>query len=283
MNTPKFTPRSRWRLASRAILRAWLPPVAVELLARIRRRAAVPLLRHEPGGWDARKYPGWNVPSVLAHYEEDWAAGEAAIGTAAPLGRLLATDSASGNLLAVSFAYAVAVAAHGRDRVSLLDWGGALGHYRRVAEAAVPGLSVEYSCKDVPVLAEAGGRMHPTAHFFSDDRFSENRYDLVVASGSLQYVERWIPEFYRLAACAGDYLYVARLPTHDQAADYLYSQHAYGSAWLTWSINRTDLLCLAERVGLSLVREFVVADAPSEIADAPAPSWQRSFLFRRLP
>ncbi len=262
------------------VLRDWLPPVITRRLSRTHSQSTEPL-RYQPGGWDDARFPGWNVQSVLDHYMAVWPEMMTVSGAAAPFGRMLAADSVDANLLALTYAYAVSLAAQGRSRLSMLDWGGAIGYYRFIAEAAVPGVIVDYACKDVPLLAEAGQRLSPSARFFSDDSFAAERFDLVIASGSFQYTRDWPEEMKRLTSCTSCYLLITRLPTHDDAADFFYSQRAYGSAWLSWSINRSNLCRHAASYGLELVREFVVAAEDTEIAHAPAPSRLRGFLFHR--
>ena len=64
----------------------------------------------------------------------------AAIAAPNPLGvhhetaRVTTGDVGAHNML-VSFAYVVALAARGRERLSVLDWGGGLGHYEALARS----------------------------------------------------------------------------------------------------------------------------------------------------
>jgi putative methyltransferase (TIGR04325 family) len=242
-----------------------------------------------PEGW-ARPALGWAVDAVARAYREKWPAYLAAIEAPSPLGvhhetaEVQRDDSGAHNML-VSFAYVLARAGRGRERISVLDWGGGLGHYHALARSVVPDLHLDYHCKETPVVCTIGRELQPEVVFHEDDSCLERRYDLVVASSSLQYEQDWQSLLGRLAGAAERYLYVARVPVALRGASFVVLQraHAYGyeTEYLGWVLDRTELLARAEAFGLQLTRELLL-DARFSASGAPEdPVEHRSFLFNR--
>ena len=173
----------------------------------------------------------------------------------------MSADSADAHNTILTFGYVLARAASPDGSVSMLDWGGGVGHYFRYAQALLPELEIEYHCKDVPVLAEAGRGLVQGATFHDDDSCLDRTYDLVMASGSLQYSASWKQYLERLGQAASRFLYVTRLPVVQQSATFAMCQraHRFGYPDLTgWVLNQCEFLQAAETVGLPLIREFVV-------------------------
>ncbi len=258
---------------------------------RLRRREDPP--PEPPAEWEyvrdgwAREAKGWAVDSVARGYREKWPDYLAAIEAPNPLGvhhetaQVTTGDAGAHNML-VTFAYVVALAARKRDRLSVLDWGGGLGHYHALAHSAVPGLELEYHVKETPATAAAGREASPEVTFHDADSSLDRRYDLVVASSSLQYEPEWKSLLGRLAAAAERHLYVARVPVALRAESFVVIQrpyvHGYDTEYLGWVINRRELL---EAAGLPLAREFLL-DARFSADGAPeSPVEHRSFLFNR--
>ena len=144
----------------------------------------------------------------------------------------------------VSFAYVVALAARGVERLSVLDWGGGLGHYEALARSTVPGLELDWHVKETPAVAARG---RPGVTFHTDEQcLSDRSYDLVVASSSLQYEPEWQRLLSLLAGAAGRYLYVARVPVALTAPSFVVIQrpyvHGYDTEYLGWVLNRDELV-----------------------------------------
>jgi putative methyltransferase (TIGR04325 family) len=250
-----------------------------------------PEWEYVPEGW-RRPVLGWNAEGMLAAYEAKWPAFLRALEGAGPLGANheapldaieRADDVAAHNLL-VSFAYVLALAAAGRERVSLLDWGGGIGHYYAVARAALPDVEIDYTCRDLSLLAGRGRELFPEATFVDHDSCLERRYDLVLVSSSLQYSEDWRATLSGLARATTGFLYVTRVPLALHAPSFVVLQraqrHGYGTEYLGWVLNRDELLEAARDSGLHLVREFLL-DAQLAAERAPErPTPHRGFLFR---
>lgn len=262
--------------------RALLPPIIADAAVRwcqgqAARAAGVIYI---PTGWqDKSQYRGWNAESVLAEYQATWPRLVREAQTTHPLNVIMGSDDAVLHNILMCFAYSLTLAAREKSSVSFLDWGGAIGQYYLLAQALLPGVPIDYHCKDVPLLADYGQTLHPSAHFTSDESSLSRTYDFVLASSSLQYSEDWQEVLTKLAHATHGYLLLTRTPVHEQGASYVFSQSAYGSEWLGWSFSRTELLRCATDAGLVLVREFTMPNAFTSIIKAPYPSQQGGFLF----
>ncbi len=256
-----------------------------------------PEWEYVPEGWERqRRDPsvrGWDVDAIVEAYRAKWPSFLHALEGARPLGvnhevpvgeEIVTDDLAAHNML-VSFAYALALAAHRKERVSMLDWGGGIGHYYEIAKAILPGVEIDYHCRDLPRLAVAGRALHPGATFSDDDSCLDRRYDLVLASSSLQYSEEWRETLRRLAGATGGFLYVARVPVALQSPSFVVLQAAYAygyeTEYLSWVLNREELLSTASASGLELVREFLLMAWLSAAGAPEVPTGHRGFLFRQ--
>lgn len=249
-----------------------------------------------PEGWRAAqtdpKIKGWDETSVLEAYRAKWPTFVKLLEGSVPLSASPeAPDSHQPDLLfhnsMMVFAYALALAARQRATLSMLDWGGGIGHYNLIARACVPNLAIDYHCKDLPGLARYGQTLFPEAHFYSDETCLARSYDFVLTSGALHYSEDWAGTLAGLRRAAGDYLLVTLLPIVLQAPSYVFVQrpyaYGYNTEYLGWCLNRAEFLERAlERHEVELVREFVTGQQPP-IARAPEPCQYRAFLFRRTP
>ncbi len=183
----------------------------------------------------------------------------------------------------LAYAYALARAAQGSEELSLLDWGGALGHYQVLGRRLLPEVRLDYHCRELPAVCAAGRAVVPEATFHDSDECLERRYDLVVASSSLQYEEDWRALLHKLAGASRGWLFLTRVAIARQGRSFVVLQraHAYGYAteYIGWVLGRDELLAAALGAGLELEREFVlqpgwlIAGAPDEISHA-------GFLFR---
>jgi putative methyltransferase (TIGR04325 family) len=188
----------------------------------------------------------------------------------------------STRLLFFAFAYVLARIAAGRREMSVLDFGGNVGSYALVARSALPDVEFRYTVQELPAICAAARRVRPWVRFVSADAELADAYDLVVSSGSLQYIEDWRGLVPRLAARASPWLYLARLPIVLEAPSFPVRQ-SLGRAGdaMFWCINRRELLDALP--GVTLVHEFRIADGFSPIAGTPEMPSVRSYLFRTSP
>lgn len=278
----------------KALAKALTPPIIWDLARRWMVKIGQPEWEYIPDGWERARQDarirGWNEPSILQAYLEKWPgfkkniAGTKPFGLSPEAGQDASADLAQHNTFMV-FGYCLALAARQRASLSLLDWGGGIGHYYLVGRALLPDVSIDYHCKDVPVLANHGRTLFPEAHFYSDESCLQRQYDFILASASLHYSEDWLATLRGLAYATGDYLLVTRLPTIDHAASYVFVQrpyrYGYRTEYVGWCLNRGEFLGAAREAGLSLLREFLIGERPP-IQGAPQPCEYRGFLFRTM-
>ena len=257
-----------------------------------------PAWEYVPEGWRRAatdpRIRGWDVDAIVASYREKWPSFVRALEGAKPLGvahevhvgtEVGNEDEGAHNML-VSYAYVLARAAREKRRVSLLDWGGGIGHYLAISRAVLPEVEIDYHCKDVPRLCEYGRELFPDARFCADERSCLDRsYDLVLASGSLQYSEDWRATLAELGAVADEYLYVTRLPVARRSASFVVVQrpyeYGYDTEYVGWVVARDELLEAARASALELVREFLLTAWFSARGAPEDPVVHRGFLFRR--
>ena len=253
--------------------------------------AGPPEFEHVPGGW-SRQVAGWDGGTVAEAYLAKWPEWVAALEGTGPLGvyhearagEHLARDDVAAHNMLISFAYVLARAAQWRDRVSVLDWGGGLGHYAVVARAVLPGVGLDWHCREVASVARAGATVNPEVTFHDDDACLDRTYDLVLASSSLQYEPDWKALLRRLAAATSGLLLVTRLPVALEAPSFVILQRAqaygYATEYLGWVVSRQELLAEASAAGLVLDRDLLL-DAWLSAAGAPEdPIGHRGLLFR---
>lgn len=263
------------------------PPLAVRWL-----RDRFSEWEYLPDGWreDERHGQAWNDPSLANAQEDHWRTLVANLEGPGPLGvshfvRSTTRDDRADHNAMLSYGYVLARAAHDKDRISILDWGGSLGHYYLYSRALMPDLALDYCCHDVAQMCEVGRRLLPEVEFCENGEAAlRRRYDLVLASSSLHYFRDWRSVGQSLAAATGDFLYVARLQTAMAGGSFAVVQRprhrAYRDEFPSWFISRRELLTCFEESGLELVRELVYAEGWS-VRGAPERGDCRGFLFRR--
>lgn len=260
------------------------------LKQRILRLLYPPFLVYAPNGWKTvfpeDKPLGWNAKSVVSAATDNWYSFCNAINGPNPLGFSQEhTDLRLNRVVSfhnehITYGYVLALAAHQKSSLSILDYGGGLGHYYQIGKALLPNVKFYFCCKEVPIMAEAGKLLNPEIRWFTDDSCLKNRCDLVMINGSLQYLEKW-QEFLRdISAAVGEYLLLTCVPVIEKSNSFVAVQKVYGRQMLHWQFNKDALLKAVKETGLSLVREFVVGDRPY-IKNAPEQCELRSWLFRK--
>jgi putative methyltransferase (TIGR04325 family) len=278
-------------MSLRTAIKAWLPPILLSGFRRLRAGRQPVDWEYCPDGRIAADpaAAGWNEPSVRDTQLSTWPAFVHLASGSGPLGinhtdLVPNAENIGVHNTVISFGYVLALAAAGRSSVSLLDWGGGIGHYGVFAKSLLPDVRVDYTCKDVPVLCEGGRQALPDGVFLDQEAACLGRtYDLVMASGSMHYSPDWRATLKLLAGVTGRYLYVTRLPVVQQAPSFVVVQRPHSCGYQTeyrgWFLNRDELLAAATAHGLQLVREFLVDERP-EVQGAPEPAEYRGFLFR---
>jgi putative methyltransferase (TIGR04325 family) len=183
----------------------------------------------------------------------------------------------------VSFAYIIGRVSSEQREVSVLDWGGGLGHYYMLTRALYPALNLDYHCREVPKMCEAGRRVCPGVVFHDTDECLNRSYSLVMVNGSLGYFPDWRKTLQNLARLARPYVFLTRLLTVNKTKSFVVLQktdsNGYGSDMLTQVFNCGELLEVANDCGLSPIRELVIGDRP-RISGVEEESVCRGWLFR---
>jgi putative methyltransferase (TIGR04325 family) len=269
-----------------------------------------PEWEYVPEGWerirntDERRAAGWDVEDVARAYREKWPQFLAAVAGSGPLGVnhetpegvLVGRDGLLDQNAILAFAYAVGRAANGSAvpaagraakagpaPLSVLDWGGALGHHQVLARHLLPEIDLDYHCRELPAVCAAGRVVHSEVTFHDTDDCLSRPYDLVLASNSLQYEQDWQRLLRRLATAAEAWLFLTRVPVVQRHPSFVVLQrvgaYGYATETLGWAFNRDELLSAAGEIGLELEREFLV-HPPWQITGAPEQASHAGFLFR---
>lgn len=277
---------------SRQIAKRLLPPVLVDVFRRIGAPTAPVSDRYEALGskWPlaSDSNPGWEDSGIARTQASRWREWCDFCAGTGPLDiPHEAASPSSGDMqfhnIYMTFGYVLALASAGKKEMSILDWGGGLGHYSVLAEALLPDTTIEYHCKDLPAFCEQGAALLPEATFYTGDSCLQRTYDFVIASGSLQCSGNWEEILTGLAKAASGYLYVTRLPVLFESPSTVVRQRTreqgFSGELLGWFLNRQELLAASEAAGMRLVREFFLVQHPA--VDGIAEQAQvRGFLLR---
>jgi putative methyltransferase (TIGR04325 family) len=233
---------------------------------------------------------GWVHDSILRTQLDKWpdflrsVEGPKVLGQSHEAAAGTAPDYATHNTL-MSFGYALGRVAARREGVTVLDWGGGLGHYYVYARALFPDLKLDYVVKDFPGFCEAGRKLLPDAKYISDEAEALSRsYDFVFASSSVPYTRDLYKLIERLCDSAGEWLMITRTPMIENHDDFVVVQRPYMYGYLTeyagWFINRRRLVDFVLARGFCLERQFLIAEE-QYVPNAPERGVDAAFLFRR--
>jgi putative methyltransferase (TIGR04325 family) len=232
-------------------------------------------------GWEiqAASASGWDAGAVAEAYRRKWPEFLRSIDGPGPLGVAHETptdapmrrdDPISQNIV-LAYGHALATAATGRSKLSVLDWGGATGHYYELGRR-LSAVELEWHIRELAAVCAVGAELEPEVQFHDSDECLERDYDLVLASGSLQYVEDWRELLGKLAAVAKPWLFINRIPAVETVPRYpaLQRAQAYGyeTEYVGWVFHRGELVEAAADFGMELVREYALVE-PIAVAGAP--------------
>lgn len=277
---------------TKTLLRDWVPPRVIQLARNALNHIRPADWEYVSTGWDgAPLVRGWNVETVADFQKVRWKAySQALTGTAAlTINHEEPRDLVSGKLrdhnTLVTYAYVLALAARQREAVSVLDWGGGVGHYSVLSKSVLPDVKLDYYCHDVPLLCRAGRQCAPDVKFLEQrDECFLRTYDLVLASSSLWYEEDWRSLIGRLVAASNSYLYVTRMIFINRMCSYVAIQRtaadSYRTEYLCWILNQQEFVNFVCSLGMRLVREFLICEA-QHIVRAPEQGTYKGFLFYR--
>ncbi len=261
-------------------LKAILPPLLWNIGKDFKRRLlrSVDHFAYAPQGWSTRLPAGatsedyWN--SIVAR---ERSACEALIARVEARDPMLITDE---DVKDVLFGYVLALAARHKPKITVLDYGANLGDHYWLGKALVPGVDLDYHCKELPRVAEAGRQLTPAVTWHSDDACLAQPHDLVMFSGSLQCLPEWQDILRRAAQSARGYLLLSEVPVVYGVPAYVVTQRSGGITNLQSQLNRFEIVATVERAGLHLVREFNLGAHPP-VANAPEQATRVGLLFQR--
>jgi putative methyltransferase (TIGR04325 family) len=235
---------------------------------------------------------GWNADGVVSTLTKMWPRFNESI--TAPNSFGLSNEAVIETKPDIGFhnnvmTYALVLSLVSRDKtcIRVLDWGGGIGHYYKIAKSLFPDLRLEYTCKDMPKICAVGRRICPEVRFVSKEMDClQEKYDLVMASTSLHYNRDWQRVLSCLIACANGYIFINRLPVVETVPSYVMiqrpCQYGYETEYLGWCVNRSEFLDEARHAGAILQRVFLCADGNNIIIPgAPEQACYHGFLFKK--
>ena len=271
-------------------LKLFIPPIVIKAAQWAKSLYRQPLLEYAPDGWqtqlDKDRHQGWNVDSVIDTEKAKWdrfcrnLKGPGPLGFSHEHSDLTVIHDTNFHNVHISYAYVLALTAHQKERISVLDWGGSLGHYYLVGKAVLPGVSLDYHVKEVPLMAKAGRQLNPDVNWYDDECCLEREYDLVMLNGSILYSKDWAEKLQKISLSAKKYLFLFRLPVVQNSPTFISIERLHHSQMLHQQVNQAQLLAVAKKTGMSLVREFVVG-TPPYIKNAPEQCQMRGWLLKK--
>ena len=274
---------STFSLAQR--FKVWIPPIAAQMYWRL-----FPLFRHVRS--DSKELTmqsnesGWNDPKFTELESKKWNQYTELVNGTGPVGfsheqeQITSVRNLYHHNVHMAFCYAMALATGRNHRPVVLDYGGGLGHYYKLACAMVPQLACDYHIMELPGVVDSGRKLNPEITWHTDDLCFEPQYDFVFVNGSLQYIDKWQELLRKLANCTRHYFLLTRVPVVQRADRYAAIQTAYGTSMIQWQYNEGELLAHMASCGLKLMREILVGGVPY-IRGAPEQPEMRGWLFVR--
>lgn len=177
-----------------------------------------------------------------------------------------------------AFGYALALAAREKQTVRVLDYGGNLGDYYLLGQSLVPGVHLDYHCRELAAIAEVGREINPDVSWHTDDSCLAGTYDLVMFSSSMQYFDTTVLRA-AMQATAGCCL-LSDVPAVQHVDSYFSTQRSGDMVTVQRHPNRADTVRMAENAGLRLVREFEMGEHPV-VRKAPEQPRCLGWLFQR--
>lgn len=269
-------------MSATRVLKSIVPPVLWNIGSRLKRRVArsTTLLEYAPEGWNTQ-LPGNSTNDNFwgAFIEEERRFCEGLIARIEAGEPLLYPDGDENSKYSV-FGYVLAMASRQQQKISVLDYGGNVGDYYWLARALLPDVQLDYHCKELAKVAEAGRLLSPDVTWHTSDACLNARYDVVVFSSSIQCLPDWQDVVHRAAQAARTYLFLSDVPTVRDVPTFVATHRTGGRTCLQMLVNRADIIRTAESGGLRLVREFPMGGHPP-VVNAPEQPACLGWLFRR--
>ena len=265
----------------RQLVQPIVPPLLWSIGSGLRQRLvrSTDRLAFAPLGWETPLPKGGGNEAFWSRFverERRWC--QALIERVRAGEPVLTSDDAILGYLA--FGYVIALTARHKDKITVLDYGGNLGEYSWIARALVPGLEIEFHCKELPAVAAAGRVVSPDVIWHTDDACLDGSYDLVMFSGSLPYLQDWNGMLGRAARATREYLFLGDIPSVRDVPGYVLTQRSGGATNLAYVFKRSEIASAVQGAGLRLVREFTMGPH-MRVANAPEQPMYAGWLFAR--
>jgi putative methyltransferase (TIGR04325 family) len=271
----------------RTFVKRWLPPIVLNAIRSW--RSGPPRLRVSPDAellWELDS--SWDSEEVLRAELTGgkWQDFAERVSSSRPLGfshempELGSGEDLHCHNVHMTYGYIFGRVLSEVPQPSILDYGGALGHYALLARGLFPSAVFRYHVLEVPIQAHAGSKLFSKepVSFFSEESQLDRDYDLVMLNASMQYFQDWELALGRALTKSRRYFLLARVPTVE-GPGFVAVQRAYGKEMPHRQFNSNEILSAATRLGAKVVREFVVGDRVP-ISGHPKPAEMRTWLFR---
>jgi putative methyltransferase (TIGR04325 family) len=154
-------------------------------------------------------------------------------------GRQIFLDQYDQQLLSAFF---IATRALVKNHISVLDLGGGFGiHYHQIKNAAGSKMSFKWDVVETAVLANeatAQNRYEELSFYDNIGHLVNNRYDIILTSGTLQYLPDPFAMFRYFQEIQHQFLIINRFPLIDEPADRLTIQNVpksyYSASFPSW-------------------------------------------------
>lgn len=278
-------------MTSKQILKSLLPSVIWNLLKSVQTRMvrSCDCMTYAPQGWATKLPNDSSTEDVWAKYmaqqREECESLICRFKSDQPLlidpkDYVDRPTCAKASMLYMTYACALALAAHQKRAFKVLDYGSGVGDYYWFRKAMLPGVELEYHCKDLPAVVEEVRKVSSAVIWHTEDGCLGQQYDMVMFNTSLQYIQGWQSFLRRAAAAVRIYLYLSQVPTVERVPGYVAVQRMGGASVLHQQFNRAEILGTVQGAGLRLVREFLMGEHPW-IRNAPEQPTVRGWLFQR--
>jgi putative methyltransferase (TIGR04325 family) len=263
------------------LLQLLTPPALWRVGKKFRRRfdSSVDHLAYAPEGW-ATPLPAEHTEAFWKRFVGQERAAFEELIARVQSGEAVVSPQPEEDFKHIAFGCAAALAAQGRDRISILDYGGNLGDYLWIARELLPAISVDFDCKELALVADVGREVNPSVTWHTDDGCFEASYDLVMFVSSLQCLRDWRSVMQRGAVATRNTLLLSDVPAVRVAPSFVSTQRSRGVTTLYNVLNRAEVVDGVERLGLRLIREFDMGPHPP-VANAPEQPRCVGLLFRR--
>jgi putative methyltransferase (TIGR04325 family) len=235
----------------------------------------------EEWGYPAR---GWDKISVALAYENQYKTDSEKIRLPKIFG--CGTELAYHNTIMV-FGSVLGRVAWQKESISMLDWGGGLGKYLRIANIFFPHLKINYTCKETTEICGVAQRLQLVGRFSdNDNEVFNSKYDFVLASSSLHYEKDWQQLLFHTSNSLNEngYLLVTLQPFIKYNKSFVFIQrpyqYNYQTEYLGWCLNEEEFLKETSKLGLDCLQEFIIGYSPF-IKNAPEQNQYKGFLFQK--